>query len=195
VVEACSVDLRGWDFPHITRDEEAQHVNTEWAGQADEWEHNLELWRMYRSGQFISFSGIPHEWRDQSGFWPAYDGWTAGTHVSVLHIVARFTEALDFAARLSQTKAGDDQMVVSIELRQMAGRFLMLDSPLRMPLRPFYKADVADIKQERSISRADLIARGRTIALELAEDVFTFFSWRPAQQILADLQREIVGGR
>src|SRR5438552_1882314 len=67
VVNKCKVSLRGWDFPHINRNDDP-HIDIDWVGQSYQWEHQLELWRLYRSGQFVSISGIPNEWRDESGF-------------------------------------------------------------------------------------------------------------------------------
>lgn len=194
LVSRCSVDLRGWDFPHINTTQQA-HIDADWAGQTDEWEHNLELWRLYRSGQFVSITGLPYDWRDRSGFWPPHDGWAHGTHLSVNHVIARFTEIADFAARLSQTPAGDEQLVLTTELHGMRDRLLMWESARRLPMRPFYRAGVPAIVVTRSVPRADLIARGRELALLQAEELFTYFGWTPGTQVLTDFQREVVGGR
>src|SRR5690242_8088270 len=76
LVERCQVRLRGWYFPHVDHHEQGV-VMKDWVGQAHQFEHSIEHWRMYTSGQFVSVCGIPHEWRDESGFWPASGSWKA----------------------------------------------------------------------------------------------------------------------
>jgi hypothetical protein len=50
---------------------------------------------------------------------------------------------------------------------------------------------VPEILIKRSLPRAELVARGRTIAIEYAEEIFSFFGWKPAAQIVADVQRQV----
>ena len=189
-----SVDIRGWDFPHISR-HESSHIDVEWVGQQVNWEHQLQIWRMYRSGQFVFISGIPYEWRDRSHVWPAHQGWEPNQLLGFNEVIGRLTEVTDFAARLSQTKAGDESMTISIRLGKMKGRVLFTDSFNRTPLRGGYQASVESISAESTISRAELVAAPRPLALKLANDVFSFFGWQTAPQIAADVQAEILRGR
>ena len=46
LVETASVQLRGWDFPHINRSEQPA-IGLDWVGQDTRWQHNLETWRVY----------------------------------------------------------------------------------------------------------------------------------------------------
>jgi hypothetical protein len=188
----ASVALRGWDFPHIDTHDQP-HIDAEWVGQIVDWEHALELWRFYRSGQLLSISGIFSEWRDRSNFWPATQGWAANAVLGINETIARLTEVFEFAARVSQTKAGEESMVVEITFENMANRLLVTDSPTRMPLRGGYRSGVASISISRTLSRSELTARTRAIAGEWSEEVFSYFGWKPAAQIVADVQREIFG--
>lgn len=194
LVSNASVELRGWDFPHIDTNEQP-HIDAEWAGQIVDWEHSLELWRIYRSGQFLSISGMFSEWRDRSTFWPAKQGWAANASLGINETIARLTEVFEFAARLSQTKAGDDSMVVAVTFVNMANRLLVTDSPNRLPLRGGYRCAVQSIDITRTVARAELIAGTRSLAGESSEEVFSYFGWKPAGQIVSDVQREIFDRR
>jgi hypothetical protein len=192
VVTQSRVQLRGWDFPHV--DEQAQMVrHSEWVGQTTSWEHMIETWRMYRSGQFVSISGIPHEWRDRSGFWPATKGWQPNTTLGTLEVVGRLTEVTEFAARLSQTPAGNDTMKLVVRLGKMSGRILWGDSPRRAPLSMHYKVSDDVITVEQSVRRIDLVANPKALAVAMSEEVFSHFGWKPAPLITADMQKEIFG--
>ncbi len=188
LVGRCKVSLRGWDFPHVDRD--PPHIDVDWVGQHYQFQHLLEIWRIYRSGQFVSIFGIPHEWRDESGFWPAPRDWAPNTVLGMMEVIIRLTEATEFAARLSQTAAGDEQMHLSVTLGQMRDRILVMDSPRRSSLSVRRTASVESIPVQRSVSRVDLVTKPREIALDLAEEVFSFFGWKPARQIVSDIQQE-----
>jgi hypothetical protein len=190
----ASVQLRGWDFPHIDSNEQP-HIDAEWAGQVVDWEHSLELWRLYRSGQFLSIAGIFSEWRDRSNFWPPNPGWAPNAVLGINETVARITEVFELAARLSQTKAGDGSMVVAVTFLNVANRILVTDSPNRMPLRGGYRSAVESIDVTRTVARAELIGRTRALAGESSEEVFSYFGWKPAGQIVSDVQREIFDRR
>jgi hypothetical protein len=189
LLSRCKVSLRGWDFPHVDR--ENPQIDVDWVGQAYQSEHMLELWRIHRSGQFVSISGIPSDWRDESSFWPATKAWQPNTVLGMMEVIARLTEVTEFAARLSQTPAGDEQMYLSVKLGMMAGRFLVMDSPRRSSLYE-HRASVAAIPVQRSISRVDLVTNPREIALQLAGEVYSFFGWAPTPQIAHDMQREFL---
>lgn len=190
VVQKCSVSFRGWDYPHI--DSEPPHIDHDWVGQSYRWEHQLELWRFYRSGQFVSVSGLPYEWRDRSGFWPTDASWKPNSVLGMMEVVATSTEAVEFASRLSQTDAGGDQMKVSVRLEKMNGRLLFVDSPRRASLFREYRASVDSIPVEVELGRSELVARSREVALELSREVFSYFGFSAEPRLLADMQREFI---
>lgn len=112
LVERSSVSIRGWDFPHIDRRKQP-HIDVDWVGQELNWEHHLELWRLYQSGQFVHMGGIWEDWRDQSALWPPDRTRKVGSRLEVLDTVFRFIEIFEFAARLCQTDAGDERVGIS----------------------------------------------------------------------------------
>src|SRR4051794_18820207 len=77
LIDKTSVSLRGWNFPHVDHKTDV-HLDIDWAGQEFQWNHFLEIWRMYQSGQFVHVSGMFEDWFDESGLHPAWQGWERG---------------------------------------------------------------------------------------------------------------------
>lgn len=68
IVQQASVQIRGWDFPHIDHNSREQRGET-WVGQDFEWEHHLERWRIYQSGQFIYLGAFTVDWHKSTANW------------------------------------------------------------------------------------------------------------------------------
>ena len=76
IIEKSAIELGGWRFPFIPdrpgeltngqrfRDEDSVR-------QIHRWEHHLEVWRFFRTGQFALVTSVSWDWRDQSGWWTA----------------------------------------------------------------------------------------------------------------------------
>jgi len=190
LVERSSVSLRGWDFPHIDRRKQP-HIDVDWVGQELDWEHHVELWRLYQSGQFVHIGGMWEDWRDQSSLWPPDRTWKAGNRLGVIDTTFRFIEIFEFAARLCQTEAGDERVRISVTLSGLKGRTLVLDSPYRIPFLEEYKAGIAELPYEVELSRADLIAAPREHALEPTARLFARFGWNAGRDMLKGLQAEL----
>ena len=110
IVQRCKVLLRGWDYPHIDPSTPDPVPDIDFVEQESEWEHHLEWWRLYQSGLFLSLRGICHDWRDQSDLWPADKNWRRGDLLVIEDTLLTLVEIFEFAARLSNTDAGDDRM-------------------------------------------------------------------------------------
>ncbi len=129
MVQGASVQLRGWDFPHVSRKDDPV-VGLNWVSQDTRWEHNLEAWRIYQSGQFAHIAAFWDDWRDHSKWWAPEEGWKPSQRLGIGDTLFRFTEIFEFAARLSSTEAGDDAMHISVTLFNLRDRFLYVDLTL-----------------------------------------------------------------
>ena len=70
-LERSIVNMRGWKVPHInSRGNVKQAAN--YIFQSSSYQHYLEHWRFYQSGQFIQLAGMKEDWRDQSGQYPRH---------------------------------------------------------------------------------------------------------------------------
>lgn len=189
LVEKRSVGLRGWGYPHVDSGV-PPHVDVDWVGQEFDWNQYLELWRIYQSGQFVHFFGMTHDWRDQSKFWPAEDGWQHSSVLNPTSTVYFFTEIIEFAARLALSEAGDDQMHVQVAIRGLQGRVLQDFDGHRQIIHP-HPASIPEFSFSRDLSRTDLIAEPKKFALDAAQELFRRFGWDPARELLRELQETI----
>lgn len=192
ILEKTSVQLRGWDFPHL--DTRIQtHIDVDWAGQELNWENHLELWRFYQSGQFVHFSGMDEDWREQSGIWPPYEGWKPGALLYVEDTLFQYTEIFEFAARLAMTRAGDEQMHLEIDLRGLKGRGLKFEVRRAGSLyRRILKADIEGMAYKVDLPRIQLITEPSELALKPAVELFQRFGWDPSLDMLRDMQGELL---
>jgi len=192
IVENASVQLRGWDFPHIdSGDSPITDVN--WVGQETRWEHILESWRIYQTGQFFHLAGVLDDWRDHSRRWPAPPGWVHGQGLGIGDVLFRFVEIFEFAARLSTSAAGDESMHVEVRLGGLAGRQLFVDSANRFPIlrgQP-RRAHANEFPFEIDVSRTELVADPRELALRGSIEVFKRFNWDGPFEYLKAWQAEI----
>ncbi len=183
ILQRCSVQLRGWNFPHL--DYRTQpHRDIDWISQEFQWMeyHYLELWRFYRSGQFIHIAGISSDWYNQSH---------PKTFLEICDTIFRFTEIFEFAARLAFTAASDDFMHVSITLSGLKDRDLRLEEPDGIWRDTPYQAKITEYPYSVNVPRAELIARPNELALAAAGELFKRFNWDPPPGVLRGWQERL----
>lgn len=187
LIQKTSIQLRGWDFPHIDTHNPI-HKDVRWIGQECDWGHFLESWRFYRSGQFFYSGGIWQDWRDQSDLWPAEKDWKPGTVLGVADTVFHFSEIFEFAARLALTDAGDDFVHIEVKLTGLKNRSLRNDDPLRMGFVHHYKTSIDEFPSIIDVSRTELIADPNSLALRHVQELFARFGWEPSLEHLKVFQ-------
>src|SRR4051794_23076151 len=52
VIAKAVVRFRGWDYPYLAREDNQMKMGSFLSGKVD-WERHREVWRFYRSGQFL----------------------------------------------------------------------------------------------------------------------------------------------
>jgi hypothetical protein len=189
ILQKNSVQLRGWDFPHLDTHNPLQ-IDVDWIGQEPEWEEYLELWRFYQSGQFVVFRGIDEDWLDQSQWRNPIEGWKPGQTLSVEEVVIQFAEIFEFAARLSFTDAGDDVMRLDITIAGLHGRSLHVERSRHM--RKGYIASIDELPYQIDLSRLQLLAEPRELSLTPAIELFRRFGWDPSLEVLRDIQEQFL---
>lgn len=193
LVEKHSVHLRGWDYPHVDHRTQPR-VDLEWVGQEFEWEHYLEVWRMYQSGQFAHFFGVREDWRDQSRLWPAPHGWRHGSELYAISTLFEYTEILEFAARLALDIDGDDIFHIAITLNGLQGRRLADDRKFVLGLQQ-YTTDIDKFPYRIEKPRTAIVATARELALQPALELFQHFGWDPSLDLLREEQANLFRSR
>lgn len=192
LVESCSVQMRGWDFPHIS--ERADRIRGhDWVGQDIDWGGLPEVWRAYQSGQFVDLAAFLEDWLDESQFIKPSPNWQPRQEIHIEDIIWRYTEIFEFAARWAMTDAGSEQMQLKVEVHGLQGRGLTVWDPRRMGIR--YRRDTAQIpdwKSEIAMSREELVATGRQKAQQWCADLFMHFGWEPQPSTIADWQEQLL---
>jgi len=189
IVERNSVRLRGWDYPHIDYENQPQQ-GVDWVGQECEWEDQIELWRLYQSGQFIHFLALCGDWRDRSTIWTPEPGWRPGQFLYYLDTIYTLLEIFEFAARLALSVAGAPVMVVQIDLKALQGRRLTTtDSSIA--LRRDYRTNSAEWNYRWQGSQTALIAEPRELAATASRDLFAGFGLNVTDEVLRRLQERI----
>jgi len=197
IVEKSAIDLGGWRLPFVP-DRQGELTNgqrfrdEDSVRQLHRWEHHLEVWRFYRTGQFALATSVGWDWRDQSGWWPIRDGetWKANSVIGIGHIVQMLLQIFLFASRIAESGAGDEKLGIEIILAPTLGRELFSDFPLRM-LRPGYTSDIDRIRLTIDVSRTELLASTDDLTASVANRVFGEFGFTPAPNVLKELVAEV----
>lgn len=187
ILQKNYVSLRGWDFPHLDSHISPQ-IYLDSIGQELDWQHHISIWRFYQSGQLIYVANMPIDWRDQSSFWPADEQWKPGASLGVADTLYSFTEIFEFAARLALSDAGSERMCIDVTVGNLKGRALSVDDYRRVPLFRNYIASIEKFPQSFELSKSDLIANLRDIALKAANELFKRFGWHITIDALREWQ-------
>lgn len=185
LVQRLSVNIRGWDFPHVVVNSvEDLSIHQSYVAQETDWESFIELWRLYQSGQFAYLGTLFTDW--PSRFFPSQ---AESKVVLVEEAVTKYVEVLEFAARLSASPAGSDRMWIQIGVHGLRGRHLATTSAMAM----FLRARTAtytdeEIVLQEEILREQLLAETEQIALRWAQELFRRFNWDPEHEVLEGIR-------
>ncbi len=175
-VRECTVSLRGWNFPQHDDSRLGYTRLADSTGQELDWNGHREIWRAYKSGQFVAVFAIWEEWRDQDKMIPPASSWVPGTSLGVEDAIFTFTEIFEFAANYSRKAAGGEKMLIKIELKGLSKRQLTL-APTKVGF-AFKRVSLVDEwRWEERLERAELQAKTRSLALKPAIDLFEKFNW------------------
>jgi hypothetical protein len=192
VVDHNRVQLRGWDYPHVQRNEE--HGGTGRQGEYFEswtdWSRHREFWRMYRSSQFIHYMTL---WEDriegkdrvQSRI-PAVSVLGTGGTVYVT------TEVFEFLSRVTRAGLYKNGVTVELSLENAAARILWVDDPRRMGFLDDRRNDAPRIKFGKTLSALEAVSTSSEIALDAALEIFDNFGWNPSKDLLREDQSRLL---
>jgi hypothetical protein len=139
LVEKTRVQLRGWDFPHLSNRETDRCQGSNWIGSSASFMDEIEYWRLYQSGQFVHLAAVREaanqSWRErlqrdamshlrhrEDIDWNAVPG-----YISLVNLVYTLTEYFEFAARICQAGVYRGRLDISLELIGIKGFVLTTD--------------------------------------------------------------------
>jgi hypothetical protein len=176
VVEQASVSIRGWDFPHIARrqDDEGGYVNAgEYVENWCDWRQHIEFWRMYRSGQFLSYKTLWEDVADEERPRPP------GPLLSVVGAIYSITEFVEFTHRLFSNGLYQEGGALSVTLGGAEGRQLWISQGDRMPFIDERRTQAPSISLQRDIEPEVLASSHLDVSLNMLLELFDHFGWNP----------------
>lgn len=200
LAKLCIVRLRGWDYPHWN------HKNTRNFGQYLEsycqFMDHREIWRFYKSGQFIHYFSMWEDWIDQERVqemarWythePTIDKDRRG--LSILSTIYSLTEIYEFAARLASKDVLGPEARIRIELFNLRNRQLFFFDTGRY-LNLGYVSQEEHVAFENVLKKEDLASLTSELALNKFVELAHVFQWKePPTNVFREEQKKFLEKR
>ncbi len=188
LLQKNSVQLRGWDYPHIPQgnmDHQKIYFGADHCEAFIDWGNHKEVLRYYQSGLFVHYVAVHEDWLKEDklseivGGKDPYTNTQPGTVLSFVNTTYLLTEVYEFLRRLA---AGSDVyesgVKVEIKLVGTQGRKLVSLAPGRIDLFGSYIANVPEIVvPSKEIMKEQLLDSSRELALQTIKYIFETFNW------------------
>lgn len=200
IVKKNSVNLRGWDFPHLPRrqDEDGSIINYDKYIQAwEDWSFYKEFWQMYKSGQFLCYRGLREDWYEEHCWKPERaNEIVKGKYLWVLFsVVYEITETYLFLSRLAQSGLYKEGVIVNISLHNIKDRELLLDDRNRVSLIYPRRTAAEELKYSLRYENDEIISKSKYLARDIIIQVFDSFNWNPPIDLIATDQETLLSGK
>lgn len=201
IVEQNSIELRGWDYPHIPKrtgsDTGFEPGNNFWQAwlEWDEYGHN-EFWRMYQSGQFIHYRALSEDWNPDRFYQSIWEKTgkkiKSGEIIGVLSTVYLITEIFQFLFKLINADLYQQGMKVSISLENTMHRQLYADDFMRLPFITDKKTASSRIVFIETYSKKQILNNSKKLALQVILHFFERFGWTPSETMIDSDQEKLL---
>ncbi len=206
IVEKGRVQLRGWDFPHLSNRETERLHGSNWIGSLASFHDNIEYWRLFQSGQFIHLSAVDEAanrgWHEKAKEttkshlqhmkdvdWDKVPGF-----ISIINMVYTITEIFEFAARMCQAGVYKGTLDITVEMHGIKGFVLTTDWE-----RAWWKYCAAGddhLSKTWQISTESLIAGSAEHSMKAIAWLCECFGWiDPNVDALRKDQQKLLSGR
>lgn len=206
ILEKTSVRLRGWDFPHISKQESCIGYGNDWVASWSDFMGHVEYWRFYQSSQFLYFGSVREVTETE---WHTRIRQTMKSHLdrfrsvdlekvpgffSIVNFVYTVTEVFEFAARLCQAQVYEDPITIRISLHGIKG--FLLAAEWNRVWHSVYAATEEELCREVTVTPADLVAASANESLSAVTWFFEHFGWlQPPIEVLREDQQKLLTGR
>jgi hypothetical protein len=161
IVASRAVSLRGWNYPHIPKNEPPEGVVLLPDGGIEAttaWSQYREVWRFHPSGLFT------HRWRMRE------DGTRYRGTIHITAAIYTITEIFEFGRRLYRDDETATQVMFRIQMEGVLGRFSSGDGPFGEPYSERAVRNAA--MHTATLPRVDLVAGVVDVSVDAAESVF-----------------------
>jgi len=193
--------MRGWDFPHYFEDS-VGNAQT-YLFNATSWSGHVELWRLYRSGQFLYIGapwdlGMDHQERMMTEFRNSVFIRNASQKDEVIGVMSfvgmiySITEFHLFAARFGKSLDVTD-FALDIGLHNIENWGLVPGEP-SVPWHSVLRAKVKSIRIPSPNAQA-VFEDPITTSAEALKEIFECFDWENSDGAIRSWQERFVAGR
>lgn len=206
LVERHTVSLRGWNFPHLSRESKERGHGTNWVASWTTFWGHIEYWRFYQSTQFLYLGSVREVTSED---WLAKLRKDAKSHLrhvrdvdvsqipgffSISNFIWNITEYFEFASRLAQAQLYQDEVTISVDLRNVKDFVLTTDS--MRSLDHLYSLSSSSISRAVTVSATELVAGAAEQAENMIAWFFERFGWlNVARSVIRSDQQKLKTGR
>lgn len=194
IIEKCQINFRGREFPMVDRTQRVPDRSNS-ISQRVARVQRLETWRFFQSGQFTDLRGMPNDWLDEMPGGSPFENWKKREFLYVEHVLVAFGEIFEFAARLSNTAAGDEHMEIEITVGGLHGRRLSVADEFNH-LDQVGRSEAAAVPEFRKTyrySKTQLLAEARSLSVEATQPLFALFDKTISTNLLRGWSNEALG--
>ncbi len=197
-IEKNFVDIDGLTFPFYTglsvaKDESLiKEYFSEYALCSADYGSIKEYWRLYRSGQFIHFTGILDDWWQDDVFQRSYlTSIKPFERISYNQsIMLTVTQVFDFMNRMCSYDIYNEGLSINMQIHKLHNRSLWFpDNRMFLQLKPS-KENI--FTEEKTFSKEDLIIRHRDLSIDVLLRIYELFNWHPSADQLKTYQEKMV---
>lgn len=193
IMDSSVLQLRGWDYPHIDRNNFINGQN--FISNSCDFGGHLEYWRLYQSGQFIHHFAMIEDWQSEKISLLGHKYTDLGFKgLEIISTIYKITEIFEFAARMAAKGVFNGNLTINIQLLDTQERKLFFWDNARTLFQE-YICNIPKIEFEKNISEQDLIGNGREIALQLAGNIFERYNWNSPIDSFRNEQNNLLQGR
>ena len=200
LIGVCKVRLRGWDYPHL--DPEHTRNFSEYLQSYCQFLEHYEIWRFYKSGQFIHYFSMKEDWIDQIRIHEILKYYSNESDIdpdrkglSILSTLYSLSEIYEFAVRLASKDVLGSELTISIDLFGLTNRQLFFFDSDR-DLFYSYISEEEHFSFQRNLNKDDLISSASELALENFLELLHVFQWNdPSLDLFQEEQRKFLQRR
>lgn len=198
IVRKTKLSLRGWDYPHISTENQLIYGNN-WMASWEDFLGHKAYWRFYQSGQFIHLFAVKEEadirYKEHIRSQMFRMDWTKiPGFISILNFIYTMTEIFEFAARLCEKSVYKGSITINIRIQGIKG-FILLSTDWDREIDNIYQASSDILKHAWSIDTDVLIADSLNQSLNAISWFLERFGWlsQPLMAFKKDQEKFLKG--